>query len=66
MIQVAERKVYDLSKILGQQGIRCPKCHCRNFANVRKTYPKGNAIKRTRNCRNCGEQITTWERPEPQ
>ena len=61
---VAERKKVDIAAIQRQQGIRCPDCHCRHFWDVTKTYPKGNAIKRTRECRHCGYALTTWERPE--
>lgn len=61
---VGERKKFDIAAMRQQQGIKCPDCHCRHFWKVYDTTPKGIALKRVRVCRNCGREVTTWERIE--
>ena len=42
-------------------GIRCPRCHCRHML-VLWTRPRGDrSIRRRRECRHCGHQVTTTE-----
>lgn len=43
------------------RGIRCPKCHCRHFSLVKISHAVG-YVRRRRECRHCGNRITTSER----
>jgi transcriptional regulator NrdR family protein len=44
------------------KGIKCPKCFCRHFWEVRDTDPIPNGVKRYRRCRHCSFILTTIER----
>ena len=46
------------------KGIECKKCGCRHFEVVR-TVKAILGIRRVRECRNCGERVTTSERVDP-
>lgn len=54
--------VHSRPESVTQQGIRCPKCGCAHLRVIytRKTW--GGALRRRRECRNCGYRITTTER----
>lgn len=44
------------------RGLRCRQCGC---ADLRVVYTRrgiNGIVKRRRECRNCGERMTTWER----
>jgi transcription elongation factor Elf1 len=43
-------------------GIKCPKCHCRQF-HVTQTRYTNKFYRRRRTCRNCGHSISTVEIP---
>ncbi len=42
-------------------GLECRRCGCRHFYTIRTERVRG-AIVRRRECRHCGERITTKER----
>jgi hypothetical protein len=44
------------------RGLQCRKCGCKNFRVVYTRAAWGAKIVRRRECRNCGERLTTWER----
>ena len=44
------------------RGLRCRQCECRHFRVIYTRSGYKGTVKRRRECRNCGERITTWER----
>ncbi|MDI1342835.1 MAG: hypothetical protein PSV22_01870 [Pseudolabrys sp.] len=44
-----------------EQGLRCPKCACQHFYVVWTRARADRSIRRRRECRHCGHQITTSE-----
>lgn len=44
-----------------ENGVRCPKCHCRHLPQV-FTRHRGNITIRVRECRNCGKRVRTIEK----
>lgn len=44
----------------GTRGIACPNCGCRHFEVV-KTRPHDGEISRRKQCRHCGQRVTTME-----
>ena len=45
------------------RGLECRKCGCRHFRVVYTRPAWGGRIIRRRECRHCGQRLTTWERP---
>jgi transcriptional regulator NrdR family protein len=45
-----------------QRGLRCPKCGCAHFRVLYTRQTWGGALRRRRECRYCGQRITTTER----
>lgn len=43
--------------------LRCPSCECPHVP-VCYTRPRGNRIRRVRECRHCGRRFSTIEKPE--
>ena len=44
-------------------GIQCRSCGCRHFEVVETSPAYGGRIRRRRECRNCGQRLTTYETP---
>jgi len=44
------------------RGLRCQKCHGNQFRVVYTRAAWGGKLVRRRECRKCGERLTTWER----
>ena len=44
------------------RGLRCRHCGCRHFFVIYTRPYRGGRLVRRRECRNCGERITTSER----
>lgn len=44
------------------RGIRCRECGCGHFRVVYTRPAWGGKLVRRRECRHCGQRITTWER----
>lgn len=49
--------------IIDDRGLRCRKCGNQHFRVVYTRAAWGGKIIRRRECRRCGERVTTWERP---
>lgn len=45
-----------------QRGLQCRACGCRHFRVIYTRAALGGKLVRRRECRNCGQRITTWER----
>jgi hypothetical protein len=43
------------------KGIRCRGCGCRHFAVVKTRRAPRDRVMRTRECRNCGQHLVTYE-----
>ncbi len=46
----------------GQRGLHCRHCGCDRFRVVYTRRAFGRKLVRRRECRQCAERITTWER----
>lgn len=46
-----------------ERGFRCKQCGCRQFRVIYTRAAWGGKLIRRRECRNCGQRITTWEKP---
>jgi len=46
-----------------QFGLRCPSCSGATFRVIYTRARKGGKLVRRRECLNCHERLTTWERP---
>jgi hypothetical protein len=44
------------------RGLACRKCGCRHFLVVYTRPRRGGCVIRRRECRYCGNRMTTWER----
>jgi transcriptional regulator NrdR family protein len=44
------------------RGLRCRKCGCRQFWVVYTRAAWGAKVIRRRECRECGQRLTTWEK----
>lgn len=44
------------------RGLRCRHCGCRQFSVVYTRRAWGSKLVRRRECRHCGQRVTTWER----
>lgn len=44
------------------RGLRCRHCGCGHFRVIYTRRRSGNKLVRRRECRHCGQHITTWER----
>jgi DNA-directed RNA polymerase subunit RPC12/RpoP len=44
------------------RGLRCRRCGRRHFRVIYTRPASGRKVVRRRECRNCGNRITTWER----
>jgi len=64
MEPVNQRKVWPpLQEESGERrGLECRRCGCRHFF-VDNTRKASHMIIRYRRCRNCGQRVTTCERP---
>jgi predicted RNA-binding Zn-ribbon protein involved in translation (DUF1610 family) len=60
---LAEMKADSMARE-GSSAWACPKCGCKDF-RVARTWHLGNNKKRLRECRHCGETLTTCEVPVP-
>ena len=58
---VAQRKAWDPA--LDKRGLECRYCGCRHFWVVYTRRGWGGRLIRRRECRHCGERMTTWEKP---
>lgn len=59
-----ERKKVDVPPepgMVSEEGLRCPRCHCRHLPAVR-SYRAGNLTIRKRRCRHCGHIVTSSEK----
>ncbi|TWU03051.1 transcriptional regulator NrdR [Symmachiella macrocystis] len=45
-----------------QRGLQCGACGHRRLRVIYTRAAKGERLVRRRECRNCGERVTTWER----
>jgi hypothetical protein len=45
-----------------QRGLRCRSCRSHRFRVVYTRRAWGRKVVRRRECRDCGERVTTWER----
>lgn len=52
----------ELAAVGRKGGLICPRCGCRDFTTV-KTIQGDGHVQRRRQCRHCGERITTIEAP---
>jgi len=43
------------------KGLVCRKCGCRHFRVIYTRPQADGRIKRSRQCRNCGRRMVTWE-----
>lgn len=43
------------------KGIRCRGCGCRHFFVIKTRRAPKNRVMRTRECRNCGQHLVTYE-----
>ena len=44
------------------RGLRCRKCGCGHFRVIYTRRGSGGKLIRRRECRYCGQRMTTWER----
>jgi transcriptional regulator NrdR family protein len=44
------------------RGLRCRQCGCRHFYVIYTRRAWGGKLVGRRECRHCGQRITTWER----
>jgi transcriptional regulator NrdR family protein len=45
-----------------ERGLRCRQCGCGHLRVVYTRAKAGGRVMRRRECRSCGERVTTWER----
>jgi transcriptional regulator NrdR family protein len=45
----------------GNRGIACPVCGCRHFRVLYTRRALGGRLLRRRECRHCGQRVTTYE-----
>lgn len=50
------------NQVPNDRGLRCRHCGCGHFYVVYTRPGRDGKLVRRRECRNCGERITTWER----
>jgi hypothetical protein len=56
------KKVNDHRNADDDRGLRCRHCGCRHFCVIYTRPRRGGRLVRRRECRSCGNRITTWER----
>lgn len=44
------------------RGLRCFNCGCQAFRVIYTRRARGEKLVRRRECRDCGQRLTTWER----
>jgi len=47
---------------IDQRGLQCRNCGCQRFRVIYTRRAWGRKVVRRRECRQCGERLTTWER----
>lgn len=47
-----------------QRGLRCPRCGCSHLRVIYTRRAWGGGLRRRRECRYCGQRITTTERAQ--
>lgn len=45
-----------------QRGLACPHCGCEHFRVIYTRRALGKKVVRSRECRNCGRRVITYER----
>jgi hypothetical protein len=62
MPAITTNPVPQVAQPADQRGLVCRHCGCRHFRVIYTRPALGGRLVRRRECRNCAERFTTWER----